>query len=151
MLREQLKEAMKVAMKEKDTVSLSAIRLILASIKDRDIADRSNGNDDGIDNTAILSLLTSMIKQRRDSIELYKKGGREDLVNSEMSEIKVIERFLPKQLEDDEVKAAISSAIKESGAESIKDMGRIMAVLKEKYAGQMDFSKASGLVKQQLS
>lgn len=151
MLREQLKEAMKIAMKDKDTVSLSAIRLILASIKDRDIADRLNGNDDGIDNSAILSLLTSMIKQRRDSIELYKKGGREDLVNSEMAEIKVIERFLPKQLEDDEVKSAISSAIKESCAESIKDMGKVMAVLKEKYAGQMDFSKASGLVKQQLS
>lgn len=151
MLRQRLSDALKDALKSKDQPGVSTIRLILAALKDRDIAARSKGNMDGIGEDEILSLLQGMIKQRQESIGLYEKGGRLELAEQEKSEIVVIERFLPKQMSEDEMAAAVREAIKEAGAQSIKDMGKVMAALKSRHAGQMDFSKASALVKQTLA
>ena len=151
MLRDRIVEAQKTAMKAKDTAALAAVRLIQAALKDRDIAARSNGNQDGISEDEILSMLQSMIKQRRDSIEMYEKGGRPELAEKEAKEIEVIESFLPEQMDDDAVAEAIEEVVKELGAESMKDMGRVMATLKERFAGQMDFAKASGSVKAKLA
>lgn len=150
MLRTRLKDALKEAMKAKDEVGLRTLRLILAALKDRDIAARPDGNTDGINDDAILGMLQSMIKQRHDSIEMYKQGGRDDLATGEAAEVKVISRFLPQQLSDDEVAAAVTTIIVETGAESIKDMGKVMGALKSKYAGQMDFGKAGQIVKATL-
>lgn len=150
MLREEINKQMKEAMLNKDTERLAAIRLILAAIKDKDISVRTETSREGITDEQILSLFGSMIKQRKDSIEMYKKGGREDLVKKEQSEIDVIYSFMPKQLSEDEVSAAIKSAIQETGASGIKDMGKVMSVLKQKYAGQIDFTKASSTVKSLL-
>ena len=151
MLRSRITEAMKTAMKAKEQVALAAIRLIQAALKDRDIAARSKGNMDGIGDDEILSMLQSMIKQRRDSIEMYEKGGRPELAEREAQEIDVIESFLPEQMEDDAVDAAIKAVIQELEAATMKDMGRVMAVLKERHAGSMDFAKASAQVKAKLS
>ena len=151
MLRDPIKEAMKTAMKAKDEIGLAATRLILAALKDRDIAARSKGNTDGISDDEILGMLQSMIKQRRDSIEMYEKGGRPELAEREAREIDVIENFLPEQMDDDAANAAIDAVMKELEAASMKDMGRVMAALKERHAGSMDFGKASGLVKARLS
>ncbi len=151
MLRSRLNDALKAAMKEKDERSVSTLRLILAALKDRDIAARSKGNMDGIADDDILGLLQSMVKQRRDSIELYEKGGRMELAQKEAEEIAVIEDFLPAQLSDEEMAEAVAAIIEEVGADSLKDMGKAMGALKEKYAGRMDFSKAGALVKQRLA
>jgi uncharacterized protein YqeY len=151
MLRTTLNEAMKDAMRAKDAAGLGAIRLILAALKDRDIAARSKGNYDGIAEDEILQMFNSMIKQRRESITLYEQGGRCELAQKEQDEIVVIQRFMPKQMDDAEVAAAVKAAIVAADAKGLKDMGRVMAVLKEKYAGQMDFTKASASVKQNLS
>ncbi len=150
MLRDQLKEALKVAMKAKEVRTVSTVRLILAALKDRDIAARGKGNKDGISEEEILGLLQSMIKQRRESIEMYEKGGRIELAEQEAEEIEIIEGFLPVQMGEDAVAAAIKDVIKELDAQSLKDMGRTMGTLKERYAGKMDFSKAGPLVKAQL-
>ena len=150
MLRQQISDALKSAMKDKDKCTTSTLRLVLAALKDRDIADRSKGNMDGLNDDGILSLLQSMIKQRRESITMYEKGGRMELAQGEAEEIAVIERFLPAQMSDDELKAAVAAAIEETGAESIKEMGKVMGALKQKYAGQMDFSKAGTAVKERL-
>jgi uncharacterized protein len=150
MLRDRLSETLKVALKAKEARTVSTVRLILAALKDRDIAARSKGNQDGIDEEGVLSLLQSMIKQRRDSIKLYEKGGRLELAQQESEEIGVIETFLPEQLSDEDLANAVSTAISEVDATTLKDMGKTMAALKSKYAGQMDFSKASALVKSQL-
>jgi len=150
MLRQQISDALKSAMKDKDKCTTSTLRLVLAALKDRDIADRSKGNMDGLNDDGILSLLQSMIKQRRESIAMYEKGGRMELAQGEAEEIAVIERFLPAQMSDDELKAAVAAAIEETGAESIKEMGKVMGALKQKYAGQMDFSKAGTAVKERL-
>ena len=150
MLRQNLQDALKVAMRGRDERSVLTIRLILAALKDRDIAARGSGGAEQIPDDQILNLLQTMIKQRRESIELYEKGGRADLVEKEQQEIGVIESFLPKQLSEKEMSDAVKDVIESIGATSIKDMGRTMAALKERYAGQMDFAKASGLVKQQL-
>ena len=150
MLRDRLNDALKEAMKTKDEVATSTLRLILAALKDRDIADRSKGNHDGIDDDEILRLLQSMIKQRNDSVEAYVKGGRDELAEREKQEIAIIERFLPEQLSADEMAAAVDAVIAEVGATSLKEMGQVMAELREKYAGQMDFGKASALVKDKL-
>ncbi len=147
MIREQIKTKLVEAMKAKDEKTTGTLRLINAAIKDKDIADRSKGNMNGIDDAAILSLLQSMIKQRRESIDMYTKGGRTDLAGAEQAEIDVIQSFLPKQMSDDEVKAAIEVIVAETGASSIKDMGKVMGVLKAKYAGQLDMGKASGIIK----
>lgn len=151
MLRSRLNEAMKDAMRSKDAPSLSTIRLILAALKDRDIAARSKGNYDGIAEDEILQMFNGMIKQRRESISLYEQGGRCELAQKEKEEIEVIQRFMPKQMDDAEVEAAVKGAIASIEAKGLKDMGRVMAVLKEKHAGQMDFTRASALLKQSLS
>lgn len=147
MIREELKKALIDALKTKNEKKTATIRLINAAIKDKDIEARPKGITDGIDDTAILSLLQSMVKQRKESIEMYKQGGREDLVASEQAEIDIISAFLPQQMSAEETKAAIEAIIQETGASSVKDMGKVMGALKAKYAGQMDFSIASGLIK----
>ncbi len=151
MLRAQLNDAMKAAAKEGDKRALSTVRLILAALKDRDIAARPKGKPDGIGDDEILELLQKMVKQRNESIELYRKGQRADLVQQEEEEIAVINRFLPQAMDEDATKAAVGELMEELNATSIKDMGRVMAALKERFAGRMDFAKASGIVKSRLA
>ena len=151
MIREQLKKALIEALKNKDEKKTATIRLINAAIKDKDIEARPKGITDGIDDTAVMSLLQSMVKQRKESIEMYKQGNREDLVASEQAEIDIINQFLPQQMNEEETKQAIATVIQETGATSIKDMGKVMGGLKAKYAGKMDFSTASQLIKSLLS
>ena len=151
MLRARLGEALKSAMKAKDARRVATLRLILAALKDRDIAARGEGNAEGIADEDILTMLATMIRQRRDSIAFYKKGGRDDLVRQEQEETEVIQDFLPKQLDEQEVESASREMIAEVGAKGLKDMGRIMAGLKARYAGRMDFGKASGVVKEILT
>jgi len=150
MLRAQITEAMKAAMRERDQDTVSTVRMIMAALKDKDIAARPSGNADGISDAEILGLLQGMVKQRRESIVLYRQGGRQDLVAKEEGEIAVIERFLPKQMSQAEADTAIAAAIAETGAASIKDMGKVMGVLKARYAGQMDFSTIGPAVKAKL-
>ena len=149
-MRTRLRDALKIAMLGKDAPTVSTLRLILAAIKDRDIAARGKGNKDGVTDDEVLSLLQSMIKQRRESIALYEKGGRMELAQQEAEEIAVIEEFLPEQMGADKMASVIDAIITESEAASLKDMGRVMAALKENHAGSMDFSKASALVKERL-
>ena len=149
-LREDIASAMKEAMKAKDQAALATLRLISAALKDRDIAARGNGNQDGISDDEILSMLQTMIKQRHESAKMYRDGNRPELAESEESEIAIITGFLPAQLGAAEVDAAIAAAIESSGAASIKDMGQVMAHLKANHAGQMDFSAASQAVKSAL-
>ncbi len=151
MLRARLNDELKAAMKARDQRTVSTVRLILAALKDRDIAARTKGNTDGISDEEIGDLLHKMVRQRRESIELYEQGSRQDLAQQEREEIAVIERFLPRQMSEGEMAEAISAMVAELGVGSIKDMGRMMALLKQRYSGQMDFSKASALVKQRLS
>ncbi len=150
MLRPQLNDQLKTAMLAKNARVVSTIRLILAALKDRDIAARSRGVMDGIGDDEILSMLQSMIKQRRESISLYEQGGRLELAQQEQDEITIIETFLPKQMSEAETVEAIRAAIAEIGAGGIKDMGKVMAVLKERFVGRMDFTKASALTKKEL-
>ena len=152
MLREQLNDTLKEAMKSKEPTTVSTLRLINAAIKDRDIADRTKGgiDEEGISDDDILQLLQSMIKQRHDSIDAYTKGGRNELADQEAQEIEVIERFLPEQLGDEEMTTAVNGVIEAVGAESLKERGAVMAKLREDFAGQMDFGKASGIVKKRL-
>jgi uncharacterized protein YqeY len=150
-LRAQLTDAMKEAMKAKDTKRLSTVRLILAALKDRDIAARSETNKDLVSDDDILTLLAKMIKQREESATAFDAGNRPELAANERDEIAVIRTFMPAQMDEAAMKAAVAKVIAESGAASIKDMGKVMAVLKERYAGQMDFSKASAATKDALS
>jgi len=150
MLRTDITNAMKEALRAKDERTLATTRLMLARMKDLDIEARAKGNAEGIGDAEIMSMLQSMIKQRRESIAMYEKGGRADLVKQESEEIAVIEKFLPKQMDETAVVAAIDKAIAATGASSVKDMGKVMGELKKSYAGQMDFSKAGGLVKGRL-
>ncbi len=151
MFRTELGDALKDAMRAKQACAVSTLRLILAALKDRDIAARGKGNSEGISDEEILDLLQKMVRQRRDSIELFEKGDRQDLADKEAEEILVIQRFLPKQLDPDQVRGAVQEVIEELGAATIKDMGRVMAALKERYAGRMEFGKASALVKERLA
>ena len=151
MLRENIKAALIEAMKNKETAKVSTLRLVQAAIKQKDIGARVKGIMDGIDEAAVLSLLQGMIKQRKESIEMYQKGNRADLVTHEQAEIDVIQTFLPKQMDAAAVKEAITAVIAETGANSIKDMGKVMGSLREKYAGQMDFGVASALIKELLA
>jgi len=151
MLRTDLNEALKTAMKTRDQRAVSTVRLILAALKDRDIAARPKGITEGISEEEIVEMLHKMVRQRRESIELYEKGGRLELAQQEQEEIGVIERFLPKQMTEPEMAEAVAGAIKETGAASIKDMGKIMGLLKQRFAGRMDFAKAGQLVKQKLA
>jgi uncharacterized protein YqeY len=151
MIRQDLNEALKAAMKAREERAVKTVRLILAALKDRDIAARSKGNTDGITDEEILALLQTMIRQRRESIELYEQGARLDLAQQEEEEIAVIERFLPRQLDAAAIEAAVTAVIAEIGAAGLKDMGRTMAALRERYAGRMDFAKASAMVKARLA
>lgn len=150
MLRTRLSDALKAAMKNKDERRVSTLRLILAALKDRDIAARSNGNENPIAEDDILHMLQTMVRQRRESIELYEKGNRPELAQKEREEIDVIEDYLPQQLSDDEVNDASRQVIEECAATGLKDMGRIMATLRQRYPGQMDFAKCSKIVKELL-
>lgn len=151
MLRDKLNDAMKEAMRARDQAALGTIRLILAKLKDVDIAARTEANREGVAEDKILSMLQGMIKQRNESIVLYEKGNRADLADKEKAEIVVIERFLPKQMDEAAVDAAVREAVTTAGATTVKDMGGVMAALKAKYAGQMDFAKASAAVKKALT
>ncbi|WP_350335007.1 GatB/YqeY domain-containing protein [Coralliovum pocilloporae] len=148
-MREKLNDSLKQAIKAKNQRRVSTLRLILAAIKDRDIANRSD-NKDPVTDSDIQQILGKMIKQRNDSIKAYEEAGRLELAEQEKAEIDIIRDFLPKQMSEDEVRAVCSSAIETSGAQGLRDMGKCMAVLKEKYPGQMDFSKASAIVKELL-
>ena len=149
-LRESFTELMKEAMKAGDKRRTGTLRMITAALKDRDIEARGQGKDP-LDDGAVLGLLQKMIKQRQESVELYDKGGRPELASAERAEIEIITGYLPKQMSDAEMTAAIEAAIKETGAASMKDMGKVVGVLRGKYAGQMDFGKASGKVKELLN
>ena len=151
MLRQQLNDALKAAMKAQDKRRVSTLRLILAALKDRDIAARSGDNGDGISETDILGMLQTMIRQRQDSTEQFKQGGRKDLADKEQEEIAVIQDFLPDQLDEGEVGEACREVVAELEAGGLKDMGRVMGELKSRYTGRMDFSKASVAVKELLS
>ena len=150
MLRQELNDSLKEAMKAKDGCATSTIRLILAALKDRDIAARSQGADEKLSDDQILEVLQKMVRQRRDSIDMYDKGGRQDLVDREAREIEIIERFLPKPLTAEESASAVHDVISELGASSIKEMGQVMGELKRRYPGRMDFAKASAAVKEAL-
>jgi len=142
---------MKQAMKDKSTERLSTIRLINAAIKERDIAARTEGKENGVGDDEVLAILAKMTKQRQESAKTYEEAGRLDLSERELAEIIVIEEFLPKQLTDSEIKSAVSEAITAVEAKSIRDMGKVMGLLKSKYAGQMDFGDVGAQVKNSLS
>jgi len=150
-LRAQLNDAMKEAMKAKDAKRLATVRLVLAALKDRDIAARSETSRELLGDDEILTLLAKMIKQREESAAVYRQGGRPELAENEEAEIVIIRSFMPAQMDEAAMKDAVAKTIAEVGAGSIKDMGKVMAVLKERYAGQMDFSKASAATKDALS
>ncbi|MBR2137019.1 MAG: GatB/YqeY domain-containing protein [Alphaproteobacteria bacterium] len=150
MLRENLQNSLKEAMKQHDTKSVNAIRLIIAGQKEKDVEARGKGREQASD-AELLAMMQTMIKQRNESIKIYTQGNRPDLAAKEQDEIDVIMRFLPQQMDAQAVEQAIRAAIQESGASSIRDMGKVMALLKEKYAGQMDFASASGVIKELLA
>ena len=149
MIRETLTTAMKDAMKAKDTVRLSTVRLIQTAVKDRDIANRGAGKDPVSDDD-ILQILTKMIKQREESAKIYDEGGRSELADQERAEIEIIRGFMPQQLSEAEVQAICAALITETGAQGLRDMGKVIALMKERYPGQIDFAKASGVVKDLL-
>lgn len=150
-LRAKVSTALKQAMKDKDAKRLSTLRLINAAIKDKDIAARGDGNDDGVGDAEVLAILGKMSKQRVESARAYEEGGRLDLADREREEVEVIEEFLPRQLSEEEATSAIDAAIAEIGAESIRDMGKVMGALKAQYTGQMDFGKVGPMVKDRLA
>lgn len=151
MLRVRLNEALKESLKARDARASGTLRLILAALKDRDIAARERDIGDGIPDQEILQMLESMIKQRRDSIVLYEQGGRLELAEQEQEEIRIIGQFLPERMDQEAVEAAVTQVIKDLGASGLKDMGRVMAALKSEFTGQMDFAQASQMVKSMLS
>lgn len=151
MLRHELSESLKEAMRAKDKCAISTLRLVLAALKDRDIAARPDGEKAEVDDGEVMSMLETMVKQRRESIKMYDEGGRPELAERERSEIVIIEKFLPKQLDDGAIEKAVDAAIKDAGADSLKQMGKVMGVLRERHAGQMDFGKAGAIAKQRLS
>ncbi len=148
-MREQINQALKEAIKAQDKRRMSTLRLINAAIKDRDIAARSSDKK-CVDDGEVLGILAKMVKQRHESIKTYTEGGRPELAQQEQEEIDIIETFLPKQLSEEEIRAAVKEIMDEVGCEGLKDMGRTMGTLKERYTGQMDFGKASKIVKEQI-
>ena len=150
-LREQINDSLKEAMKAKDQKRVGTLRLVNAALKDKDIAARTETSRELLGDDEILALLAKMIKQREESQKIYTDAGRTELAKQEGEEIEIIREFLPKQLSDKEMEKAVAAAIAESGAASVKDMGKVMAALKARYAGQMDFAKASATVKAKLS
>lgn len=149
--RDEINNALKEAMKNKDSLAVATIRLMVAAMKDRDIAARGTGNPDGIGDAEILSMMQSMIKQRVESTDIYKKAGRTDLADQEAAEIEVIKRFLPQQMSEAEVRGKVDELIVELGVKDIKDMGKVMNELKARFAGQLDMGKASGIIREKLS
>lgn len=150
-LRQKITAELKDAMREKNQVRLSTLRLINAAVKDQDIAARAKGNADGVGDDEVLAILAKMVKQRHESARAYEEGGRLELAEQERSEIGVIEDFLPRQLSEKETAAAVEKAIADAGASSIRDMGKVMGALKSKYAGQLDFGSVGPMVKDRLS
>lgn len=150
-LRTKISDALKQAMRDKAAERLSTLRLINAAIKDKDIDARAGGQDDGVPESEVLAILGKMSKQRMESARAYEEGGRLDLAEREQAEIKIIEEFLPRQLNEKEVGAAVDSAIADIGAESIRDMGKVIGALKAQFTGQMDFGKVGPMVKDRLS
>ena len=150
MLRESFSERLKQAMRAKDTRTLSTVRMILAGLKERDVAARGTGNQEDIPDPEILRLLQGMIKQRRESIALYRQGNRPELAQQEEEEIAIIESFLPQQMNDDQMAAAAKAAIAETGAAGVTDLGCVMGVLRERHAGVIDLARAGAVVKQLL-
>jgi uncharacterized protein len=150
MLREKLSEVLKEAMKAKDSRRLSTVRLIQSAIKDRDIANRGTGKDAASEDE-ILQILQKMVKQREESAKIYEDAGRAELANQEREEVEILKTFMPEQLSDEKVDEIVAGVVAETGAAGMKDMGKVMAVLRERYAGQMDFAKASGVIKAKLS
>ena len=149
-MREAFTERLKAAMRAKDTRTLSTVRLVLAGLKERDVAARTAGNPEGIADSEILRMLQGMVKQRRESIVLYRQGNRPELAQQEEEEIAIIESFLPRQMSEEQIAAAAKAAIADTGAAGPKDMGRVMAALRERHAGVMDMAKAGAAVKQML-
>lgn len=149
-IREQFTTDLNAAVKAKDKRRVATLRLIKAALKDRDIAARGAGKDDGVPDAEILEMLAKMIKQRRESVDTYKQAGREELAAQEGEEIDIIASYLPRQLDDEETARAAREIVRELDAQGLKDMGRTMAALKERYAGTMDFGKASAMVKSLL-
>lgn len=149
MLRDDINNALKEAMKAKNERAVSTLRMVNSTLKNADIEARGGGKP-ALGDAEVLSILQKMIKQRQESVEMYKKGDRADLVKQEEEEIAIIAAYLPKQMSEDEMKAAIEAAVAETGAAGMKDMGKVIGSLRAKYAGQMDFGKASGLVKTRL-
>lgn len=149
-LRERVSTSLKQAMKDKDSARLSTLRLIMATIKDRDIAARAEGEENGVGDPDVLAILGKMVKQRAESARAYEEANRLDLAEGERSEITVIEEFLPRQLNEAEIEAAVSKAIDTLGADSIRDMGKVMGALKGEYTGRMDFGAVGPLVKSRL-
>lgn len=149
MLRDDINNALKTAMKEQDKERLSTLRLINAAVKDRDIANRGEGKA-AVDDAELQSILARMIKQREESAKMYDEGGRPELSAAERAEIEIIREFLPRQLDDAEVEKAIADAVEATQAESLRDMGKVMAWLKERYNGQIDFSKVGAIVRERL-
>ncbi|MBO5443619.1 MAG: GatB/YqeY domain-containing protein [Alphaproteobacteria bacterium] len=149
MLREDLQKALKESMLNKDMNTVAAVRLIIAGMKEKDVDARGKGQKEATE-AELLSMMQGMIKQRRDSIKMYVDGNRQDLADKEQNEITVIEKFLPKQMNDAEIETAVKAIIAETGAASMKDMGKVMGALKGKYAGQLDMGKANGIIKSLL-
>lgn len=150
MLREQLDQTLKKSMKEQNRRATSTVRLILTAVKDRDIAARGKGNTEGISDQEISLVLQTMIRQRHESIRLYEQGGRQELAQQEAEEITIIEGFLPRQLADSEMGEAIRATIEEISGTGLKQLGKVMASLRERYAGRMDFARASAILKDEL-
>jgi len=149
-LRDQINDALKEAMKAKNERAVSTLRMVNSTLKNADIEARGAGKP-ALGEAEVLAILQKMIKQRQESVDLYKKGGRDDLVAQEEAEIAIISGYLPRQISDDEMKSAIDAAVAETGASGMKDMGKVIGALRGKYAGQMDMAKASALVKAKLS
>lgn len=150
-IRENLSQTLKTAMKAKDENTLTTVRMIISKMKERDIEARVSGNMNGIADPELLTLMQGMIKQRQESAKMYRDGGRPELADKEDAEIKIIEKFLPAQMNDDEIADVIAGIIAKTGAAGVKDMGKIMAELKANYAGQLDMAKAGTVVKQKLA
>jgi uncharacterized protein YqeY len=149
MLRDDINKALTGAMKAKNERAVSTLRMVNSTLKNADIEARASGKQLG--DAQVLAVLQKMVKQRQESVEMYKKGGRDDLVKQEEEEIAIIQGYLPKQMSEAEMAAAIDAAIKETGASTMKDMGKVIRILRGQYTGQMDFGKASGLVKARLA
>lgn len=149
MLRDDLQNALKESMKNKDMTTVGAVRLIIAGMKEKDVDARGKGQEKASDSD-LLAMMQNMVKQRKDSIKMYLDGNRQDLADKEQNEINVIEKFLPKQMSDADIETAIKAVIAATGAASMKDMGKVMGELKAKYVGQMDFGKANGIIKSLL-